>query len=533
MKGLFALLPVVLFAACAKVGDITGGPKDELAPILLDAYPPALSTGFQGDRIVLQFNERIQLDRPKDRMLVSPPLDAPPIVRLSGPRTVTIELKAPLKASTTYTFGIGEAVKDLSEGNLAAGVVHVFSTGDVLDSLAVIGSVENAFSGSPEKEVLVLLYNTVDTGNVRTARPAYATRSDANGRFALQHLRAGSYRLHALRDKNANFRFDLPNEEIAFLDGTVHPTAIDSTMPTHLLRLFAESSPVQQVREAKVIADGAIQVVFARPATTVSVQDIARTGGRLDWYQEWSSRRDSLLLWPSDTVALGQGRYVLSVDGEAQDTLRYRPLVPMPFFIGLQAGSVDSSQQDLVRIRATRPLRSLDPALVRLVSDSVELPFTLRADSSDLRTWWLQSELGPGRSATLTILPKAARDPYNGSNDTLRVGIGRSAEQSTGMLRVRLSSKSSPIGPYIVQLLNTQGQVVREERVATLGGEIIWQPVRPGNHTLRVVWDVNGNGRWDTGVLDAGRQPERVWLNNTPINVRAAWDLGVDWELEP
>lgn len=533
MKGLFALLLVVLFSACAKVGDITGGPKDELAPVLIDAYPPALATGFQGDRIVLQFNERIQLDRPRDRMLVSPPLDAPPVVRLSGPRTVTIELKAPLKANTTYTFGIGEAVKDLSEGNLAASVVHVFATGDVLDSLAVIGSVENAFSGSPEKEVLVFLYNTLDTGNVRTTRPAYATRSDVNGRYALKHLHAGSYRLHALRDKNANYRYDLPNEEIAFLDGTVQPTAIDSTMPMHLLRLFAESSPVQQVREAKVIADGAFQVVFARPATVVSVQDIARTGGRTEWYEEWSSRRDTLLLWPSDTTALGPGRYALTVDGEPMDTLRYRPMVAMPFFVGLQASSVDSSQQDLVRIRATRPLRHMDPALVRLVSESVELPFTLRADSIDLRTWWLQSELVPGGSATLTILPKAVRDPYNGSNDTLRVGIGRSAEQNTGMLRVRLTSKALPTGPFIVQLLNTQGQVVREERVAELGGEIIWQRVKPGNHTLRVVWDVNGNGLWDTGDLDTGRQPERVWPNNTPINVRAAWDLGVDWELEP
>lgn len=533
MKGLLLLALVILLSACAKVGEVTGGPKDQEAPQLVEAYPPHMSTGFRGDRIVLQFNERIQLDRPKDRMLVSPPLDVPPVVRLSGPRTVTIELKAPLKANTTYTFGIGEAVKDLSEGNIATGVVHVFSTGDVLDSLAIAGRVENAFTGVPEKEVLVLLYNTLDTGSVRTTRPAYATRSDANGRFALLHLRAGSYRLHALRDKNANYRFDLPNEEIAFLDEEVQPTAADSTMPLHLLRLFAENSPVQQVRETKVIADGAFQIVFARPAAVLSVKDIARTGGRLEWYQEWSSKRDTVLLWPSDTVALAPGRYALTVDNEALDTLRYRPLTPMPFFVGLQASSVDSSQQDIVRIRANRPLRTVDPALFRLVADSVEVPFTLQADSVDMRTWWMHSDLGPGQSASLTILPKAVRDPYNGTNDTLRVGIGRSADQSTGTLRIRLSTKAGAAGPFIVQLLSTQGQVAREERLSALGKEIIWQRVRPGNYTLRIVQDMNGNGRWDTGALNSGLQPERVWQNNAPINVRAAWDLGVDRELEP
>ena len=43
--------------------------------------------------------------------------------------------------------------------------------------------------------------------------------------------------------------------------------------------------------------------------------------------------------------------------------------------------------------------------------------------------------------------------------------------------------------------------------------------------------DVNGNGRWDTGVLDV-LQPERTWYHAELVNIRASWDITVDWSLD-
>ncbi len=59
-----------------------------------------------------------------------------------------------------------------------------------------------------------------------------------------------------------------------------------------------------------------------------------------------------------------------------------------------------------------------------------------------------------------------------------------------------------------------------------------WERLTPGNHSLRMILDRNGNGRWDSGDLDVGVQPEVVIAHGETINVRAAWDLAIDLKLE-
>ncbi len=527
-----AILVWLLVAACAQVRDITGGDKDTQPPRLLVADPPDQSVRFRGQRIVLQFDERIQLDRVRDGLLISPPLSSPPSVRITKARNVTIDLNGPLAENTTYTFGIGEVVKDLSEGNSAGGLAYVISTGDHLDSMAVSGRVVNAFSGAPEKGALVSLYSTDDTSNVRSGRPSYATRSDTEGRFDLRYLRTGRYRLHALRDQNANYRYDLPNEEVAFLDSTVVLVPGDTVLPDHTLRLFAAVSPVQAVRETRVIPDGALRLVLARPAQDVAVRDVARVGGVLNWVAEWSTKRDTVLLWPSDTTALVDGRYELRLDSAILDTVRYRRVDRMPYNVGLQARVREGGTDAFVELRAERPIVALDTTRIQVERDSLSIPFSIERDSLNMRLVRLRTDLPPGGSATLVLLPKAIQDQYGGSNDSLRLGLGRAAEKSTGTLRIRLDERVERSTPVIVQLLDAQGRALRESKLAVGERTLAWERLSPGNHSIRMIFDQNDNGRWDTGDLDAGLQPEPVVAHGETINVRAAWDLAIDLRIE-
>ncbi len=525
-----ALLLIALLAACAQVREITGGDKDEKGPLLKSAEPPNYSTRFTGDRIVLHFDERVQVERVRERLLISPPLDEIPTVRVVRANDVEIQLHAPLRANTTYTFSMGEVVKDLTEGNFAAGMDYVLSTGDALDSLQIAGMVTHAFKGEAQKDVLVMLYPANDTADFKQSRPTYATRTNAEGHFLLQHLREGSYRVRALRDQNANYRYDLPNEEIAFVERTVEAKLIDSSYKQIELRLFQETSPVQSVREAIVEADGAWRIVFSRPAERIVLRDLDRTGGSLAWEPEWSTTRDTVLLWPSDTTALGDGRYMIETEEGTLDTLRYRAIKKMPFYTGLVAHMQEEAAGLVVHIEAQRPIASFDPARFVLEQDSTTVPFLLERDTVDRRHLVLRPELAPGANATLMILPKAVRDIYSGSNDTLKVGIGRAAEQRTGTLRVTLEMPDAPAGTLLIQLLDGQGHVVREAPANT-ANTVKWERLTPGNHTLRMIEDASGNGRWDTGNWSTGLQPEMVWHHREVLNVRAAWDLGITWKV--
>ena len=77
-----------LLGSCAQVAEITGGEKDTLPPTLIASLPPNGSVRFSGVVILLEFDERITLDRVRDRLLVSPPLDDHPQVRVVGARSV-------------------------------------------------------------------------------------------------------------------------------------------------------------------------------------------------------------------------------------------------------------------------------------------------------------------------------------------------------------------------------------------------------------------------------------------------------------
>lgn len=530
----FVVAIILLFAACAQVREITGGEKDSAGPALLSSDPPNYSTRFIRRRIELRFDERVRVEHVTDRLLVSPPLTSPPEVRVTHGRDVIIELTSPLLPNTTYTFGFGEVIKDLTEGNAASGVDLVVSTGDVLDSLMISGGVRSAFEGSPTKDVLVMLYDATDTSTFRYSRPAYATRTDVNGVFALRHLRRGEYRIVALRDKNANYRYDLPNEEIAFASEVVSPgEANDSTRSPITLYVFQEVGATQRIREARVTVDGALRVLFEQPALNVALRDVERTGGVLQWTPEWSATRDTVLLWPSDTVALSDGAFQVTTDEGILDTLRYRKRERTPFFTGLRTNPRDTELGYQVLIEASRPIVSIDTSLFTLSNDDGPVRYKLTRDTTQQRQLILTPELAPGSNAKLTILPNAVTDFFGGSNDTLRLSIGRAADRSTGTLRINLSSRNAPTGPFLLDLLDTQGRVVRKTRLAELGEPITWARLSPGNHTLRLIADTNDSGAWDPGVWSEGKQPEEVWHHSETINVRAAWDVVIDWKLDP
>lgn len=517
------LLPVL--AGCAQVRDISGGEKDITPPALLSAEPADLSTGFQGQRIVLHFDERVKLGRLRDQLLISPPLATLPDVRVQGATDVVLELKEPLEPNTTYSFFLGDAVADLTEGNAAKDLSYTISTGGHLDSAFVDGLVVDAFSGKAAASVHVLLFAEGDSAGLREGRPAYATRTDKEGVFHMRHLREGRYALNGLRDQNANLRFDLPNEAVAFRDG---PVVLPDTND-QLLRLFLEQPDQQQVMDQRVGPDRDWRLVMARPLTDLKLRDLGRTGSTLSWSIEANAAGDSVRCWPNDTTALDRQTFEVSDGGTVLDTLTYRVREKMPFYVAAVAAQRDGE----ILLQATRPLANLEAEQITVRTDTNDRPFTIRMDSVDRRLTHLLLDLKAGQEATATLLPNALNDIYGGANDTLVLSTRRPGPEQLGGLTVTIKDTLvRATGTFLLQLLNTADQVT-EQRVAT----DLSQPFRlaglsPGTYALKLVEDLNSSGKQDTGDLEAQRQPERAWRMAGTVVVRAGWDVEQTWELD-
>lgn len=529
MTRLLAPAFLLLLMACAQVRELQGGVKDTEPPLLLAAEPANGTVRFSADRIVLRFNERIKLERVRDRLLISPPLDRSPEVNVNSGEEVVIALRAPLAQNTTYTFNLGEAVTDITEGNPAAGLTYVISTGDVLDSAEVGGSVINAFTDEPEADVLVVLHTDTDTAGFTSGRPGYFTRTDKQGHFHLSNLRQGAYQLHALQDQNANFRKDLPNERLAFND-----TLIDTRdSAEHVLRMFLPLAAAQQVKEAVVLPDRAWRIVLAKPAEfpELSLRSIDRSGGRLEWFPDPNLTQDTILFWPSDTTLLNGQRFTLADPVGIIDTLTYRPLRKMPFNIEVKAlGSWNPSTPGF---RASRPVDRFDVERMRLLWDSTESPTSVnRWEDPSFRSFHLIGNAEGAR--TLLLLPGAIRDIYGGENDTLRISLGSAMAAQTGDVKVHLAldSLSAMEGPYILQLVNAQGAVLRAEMFLALPHHADFAGTPTGTYSLKLIVDADGDGRWSTGSLLDRRQPERVVRQKGEVNVRAGWEVVVDWTVE-
>ncbi|MEN8155797.1 MAG: Ig-like domain-containing protein [Bacteroidota bacterium] len=364
--------PFILIAFCwncAQQGSPTGGPRDEDPPVVLESIPANYSTRFEAKKIHITFDEYIVLDNVNQELVVSPPMEEKPEVKLRK-KTLIIEFEEELLDSTTYTFNFGSAIKDLHEGNKLLNYEYVFSTGDVLDSLSVRGTLKYAENLTvPEEPITIMLYRELGDSVPITNIPLYVGRSDDSGVFSVNNLRPDIYKVFALKDGNYNLLFDLPTEEIGFLDSslivnaelarslleetdttafhvdTIAPVPNGETPVTDTtvsdveqdsikrggpdyssiyidMLMFTEEMETQYITNDLRDDPRLIQVTFARPLTdSFNYRFLgAEQGDRVEVLELFSTRRDSLSLWLRDSLDYRNDTLVMALNYTVKDT---------------------------------------------------------------------------------------------------------------------------------------------------------------------------------------------------------------------
>ncbi|MEZ4958777.1 MAG: Ig-like domain-containing protein [Saprospiraceae bacterium] len=214
-----AILWLALFFGCAQIVQPTGGPED-LRPPQLDSLhsTPNFQTHFKKQDIVLAFDEWVELKDVFTQVVISPPLEfRPAISRKKKTIVLKFDEKEVLRDSATYVINYGEAIRDITKGNVAP-MVFVFSTGSYIDSLSVSGNIVDAYTGKPVENVLFMLYENLADSVVRKDRPFYFAKTDKTGNFKVNNVKSGTFKAFALLDKNLNYRYDGEAEQIGFPD---------------------------------------------------------------------------------------------------------------------------------------------------------------------------------------------------------------------------------------------------------------------------------------------------------------------------
>ena len=564
------LFAIVLFAACARQGVPAGGPKDTRPPAIDSlASTPNFSTRFNQKRIELKFDEWIVLSDVGTQVVVSPPLATRPEVVLKG-KTVVVNFDKTevFRPNTTYTVNFGSAVKDLHEGNEAKDLRFVFSTGDFIDSLFFGGALVDAFTGEPVENVSVMLYENFADSAVRKDRPYYFSRTNKVGQYEFKNLRAGTFRVIAIEEIDPpNLKWDGENERIAFRDSAL--LVNDSLIALINLKLF-KNQPKPRLTGKNTDRYGLVKIGFTTLLKTFETKTIAPPG-LITWLEKTP---DSLMLWYdlptadtswtllfSSAEMRNQGADSL-VQRSGFDTIAVKKLSRSEFMKNHRIGFGDGVTQS-VSSRGGRgklpdaaptiqpvktiiqdasksaalpfnyPIAAFDTARWLLTLDSTRLTtFSVMPDSASPRRLSLAFSWKQGKTYTLKLLPGGLTDLWGATNtDTLTRNFNVPTDKQLGTLSLTLE-KIQPGTRYILQLLN--GVTLVEERAFTADNnskKLVFNRLQVAVYTARLLEDVNGNGRWDTGNFNARRQPERVFSKKLDA-LRANWELELSFDIE-
>jgi hypothetical protein len=492
-------------SACANMVTPTGGLKDIEPPQVLKSKPTNKSTNFNQKNIEITFDEYINLKDIQNQFIISPS-NIEANIRKDG-KKLKIELSDLPKENTTYILNFGDAISDYTENNVSKDFKFIFSTAETIDSLSISGNILDAFKLEPIKDVMICLYTTINNDSiVYKQKPDYTVRTDESGNFKFSNLKRNSYKIFAIKEENNNKVFDSQDEQIAFIDTIIK---LEKNTQLSNLKLFQEIPKVKKLK-SKNINYQKVELIYNKQnnATLINLHPKIDT-------VIYSENKDTITVYyteNADSTAL-----YISEDHKT-DTIQIK------FAKSLKKSNLNISIDpkiinNVVRISANDLFTVVKKDSISLYEDSIKVIFKLERVSHN--KYDLVYNFNTEKKYYLTICDSAFRSFQYNYNKKLSQNLNFINAEDYGNLTI------SPLEDLtiIYELLNEKNEVVK--RTMSTNKVIIYTNLNPGTYRIRMIYDSNGNKKWDTGNYVTKKQAERVEYYAKSIKIRANWDLEI------
>ena len=512
----------LVFINCANKGRPEGGPKDMMPPTIIKSSPKNYTTNFTGNEIEIVFDEYIKIKDIKKQLIISPPMDwTPDITPLgSASKTIKIKINDTLQPNTTYAFNFGNSITDNNEGNPFSYYRYVLSTGDYIDSLSVKGQIIDATKMAPETFVSVALYevdSTFTDSIIYKKVPKYITNTlDSLTTFSIENIKAGKYMLMALKDGNSDNKFQQKTDQIAF-----HKDFIEvPTDSLYTLKLFSEDLDFNAVRP-RLISGEKIAFGYEGDYKDMKIRLTSDVPEEFTHRITKDEKTDTLYYWYKprlevDSLLFKVTHPTFEKDFTARISEQQRDSLTIAAF---PSGNIDYDEP--FKISGSTPFTAFDATKISIIDkDSTKVDFTTKFDSIT-NTYAFNFDKTENNAYKVQVLPEAFTGFFENKNDTLNYSL-QTKKQSESNLRIDLKNA---VYPVIVQLTDKDGKVKIEQYV-TEQKPVDFLNIDPGKYYLRVVFDTNGNEKYDTGNYLKKIQPERIsyYEGQSDDDIRQGWD---------
>lgn len=515
-----------LLLACATPSSPEGGPRDTTPPsLLIEESSASLQTNVESRFWYFEFDEFVKLDNPAQNILVSPPLTYPLEARVYGKKVkVQLDSREELQENTTYIINFGRTIKDITEGNSATGLQHIFSTGPVIDSLSVRGRIIRAYDGEAVSEAAILMYDNLRDSAFLLEKPLYISFPDSSGYFELNYLRSDSFRLYALKDENANLTYDGPPEAMAFYPGML---ILDSAMviDTPLILFEEESTPRLEDFEFE---SGLLTMTWSQAFLDTPV--ISFSGLNTE-YREIEEKE--MKEWYSGEPDINIEMYIEEVDEMDTIKLRYTKSQDKERdqeFTKANRLSADSEakvelllQVPVVAYNVDSVFFLHDTLIISAGKMALESPFSLEIDLPDKVF----------EKGGILILDNGALEEFRGTrSDSTNIIISPFDKEELGNLFLSVDTLNPDI-QYIVDLRKKDSDWTKRKIVRGLSiHRDSFFYLQPGVYEVEIIEDLDRNGRWSSGKFFEKILPEKVFRADLE-ELKANWELEASIKVNP
>ncbi len=420
-------------------------------------------------------------------------------------------------------------------------------------------------------------------------KPAVIARAENNGIFVAQNLKPIRYRVYAIEDTNTNQLYDPSVDQVGFIEEEINPMELpDFALWYDSMRQYTVADPQLYFRmftdvtfKRQMLAEG------VRPLQHQALLHFGAAHPEILKLELDSIPHDKIIRDPltvgKDTIALwfnmpsaelpdtirGRITYLkhdsinqlVEVEEELKLSWRYveskeeqkarekqekerekalaagedyvEPEKPNPFKVNMPLSGEINPEKGLT-LDFDYPLVRLDSTAVELMLEEPEkdpqrVAVRFRHDTANLRRWYLEADWQEAMKYRLHIPKGSITDVAGLQNDSIGASYSTIDPEKMAVVKIDLTPRKKGYH-YIVQLLNGSGKLI-EEKLHVTGGMVQFNYITPGDIQLRLIEDLNNNGKWDTGNVVERRQPERSELYIDDEGVET-FTTKANWEIE-
>jgi uncharacterized protein (DUF2141 family) len=554
----------VLLASCAQVVAPGGGPRDAAPPRVVKYTPDSAQLNFNSKVVELDFDEYIQLKDANNQLIISPPLEKTPEVKVRN-KTLTIDLgDEKLKPNTTYSINFGNALQDINENNAKENFSYIFSTGNFIDSLKVKGKVQNAFDHKAEKGLFAMLYSDMSDSAIYKTQPDYFAKTSDDGSFRINNVREGKYKLVVIKDVNSNYKYDGDAESIGFTDSIIDPAESHNI----LIDIFQEPAKKIFIKKYMHQSYGKVVLLFNEGSDSLRINNLTNTDKGVQEFIDFSAKRDTLTYWMKnyrkDSIKLQVSNGNQILDTVEFKTIKLEEVLKStrnPFKLNVISSPSGNQSFDLnqpLRLTFSQPLSSVNIDTVQLKQDTTILRnLSFQLNSRDLNQSVTvttpntpekkedpENKYGVFAPPTIDsvhllentkyhlFLPRATfTDIFGLSNDSMSIDFKTRELKYYGSLKLTVTVPETKAN-YIIQLLDEKERIIKQHHISKTE-TINYTYLYPSKYSVKLIYDENNNKKWDAGNYMKHIQPERVLYNAEVITIRSNWDAEISWTIQP